>query len=242
MTRQGWVKWVIIPVAPVTRQRMKMRLLLVEDDDLIGSGLEISLRQAGYEVDWLRDGIAAQAALATAGYALVVLDLGLPGKSGSALLRMLRARGDTIPVLVITARGTVADRVRGLDEGADDYLAKPFDLSEVLARCRALVRRSQGRTRDAFVRGDIAIDLTSRVITRNASRIALTAREWAILIQLVGQRGVPQSRARLEDALYGWQDGVESNAIEVHVSNLRKKLGADFIRTVRGIGYVVEPA
>ncbi|CAG9217922.1 DNA-binding transcriptional activator QseB [Burkholderia gladioli] len=221
---------------------MKMRLLLVEDDDLIGSGLEISLRQAGYEVDWLRDGIAAQAALATAGYALVVLDLGLPGKSGSALLRMLRARGDTIPVLVITARGTVADRVRGLDEGADDYLAKPFDLSEVLARCRALVRRSQGRTRDAFVRGDIAIDLTSRVITRNASRIALTAREWAILIQLVGQRGVPQSRARLEDALYGWQDGVESNAIEVHVSNLRKKLGADFIRTVRGIGYVVEPA
>lgn len=242
MTRQGWPKWVIIPVAPVTRQRMKMRLLLVEDDDLIGSGLEISLRQAGYEVDWLRDGIAAQAALATAGYALVVLDLGLPGKSGSALLRMLRARGDTIPVLVITARGTVADRVRGLDEGADDYLAKPFDLSEVLARCRALVRRSQGRTRDAFVRGDIAIDLTSRVITRNASRIALTAREWAILIQLVGQRGVPQSRARLEDALYGWQDGVESNAIEVHVSNLRKKLGADFIRTVRGIGYVVEPA
>ncbi|WP_186112197.1 response regulator [Burkholderia gladioli] len=219
-----------------------MRLLLVEDDDLIGSGLEISLRQAGYEVDWLRDGIAAQAALATAGYALVVLDLGLPGKSGSALLRMLRARGDTIPVLVITARGTVADRVRGLDEGPDDYLAKPFDLSEVLARCRALVRRSQGRTRDAFVRGDIAIDLTSRVITRNASRIALTAREWAILIQLVGQRGVPQSRARLEDALYGWQDGVESNAIEVHVSNLRKKLGADFIRTVRGIGYVVEPA
>ncbi|WP_186054224.1 response regulator [Burkholderia gladioli] len=219
-----------------------MRLLLVEDDDLIGSGLEISLRQAGYEVDWLRDGIAAQAALATAGYALVVLDLGLPGKSGSALLRMLRARGDTIPVLVITARGTVADRVRGLDEGADDYLAKPFDLSEVLARCRALVRRSQGRTRDAFVQGDIAIDLTSRVITRNASRIALTAREWAILIQLVGQRGVPQSRARLEDALYGWQDGVESNAIEVHVSNLRKKLGADFIRTVRGIGYVVEPA
>lgn len=242
MTRQGWAKWVIIPVAPVTCQRMKMRLLLVEDDDLIGSGLEISLRQAGYEVDWLRDGIAAQAALATAGYALVVLDLGLPGKSGSALLRMLRARGDTIPVLVITARGTVADRVRGLDEGADDYLAKPFDLSEVLARCRALVRRSQGRTRDAFVRGDIAIDLTSRVITRNASRIALTAREWAILIQLVGQRGVPQSRARLEDALYGWQDGVESNAIEVHVSNLRKKLGADFIRTVRGIGYVVEPA
>ncbi len=242
MTRQGWAKWVIIPVAPVTRQQMKMRLLLVEDDDLIGSGLEISLRQAGYEVDWLRDGIAAQAALATAGYALVVLDLGLPGKSGSALLRMLRARGDTIPVLVITARGTVADRVRGLDEGADDYLAKPFDLSEVLARCRALVRRSQGRTRDAFVRGDIAIDLTSRVITRNASRIALTAREWAILIQLVGQRGVPQSRARLEDGLYGWQDGVESNAIEVHVSNLRKKLGADFIRTVRGIGYVVEPA
>jgi two-component system response regulator QseB len=217
-----------------------MRLLLVEDDDLIGSGLEISLFQAGYHVDWVRDGYAAEAALATTRYALVVLDLGLPGKSGTELLRALREARDTVPVLVLTARGTVADRVRGLDDGADDYLAKPFELSEVLARCRALVRRAQGRAGDEIVWRDIAIDLTTRTVTRNASRVALTAREWAVLIQLVSHPGIPQSRARLEDRLYGWQESIESNAIEVHISNLRKKLGAELIRTVRGIGYVVE--
>ncbi|VWC64302.1 two-component regulatory system response regulator protein [Burkholderia lata] len=219
-----------------------MRLLLVEDDDLIGSGLEISLSQAGYHVDWLRDGHAAAAALATTRFALVVLDLGLPGKSGTELLRTLRDAGDTVPVLVLTARGTVADRVRGLDDGADDYLAKPFELTEVLARCRALVRRSQGRAGDEIVWRDITIDLTAHTVTRDASRIALTSREWAILVQLVSHPGAPQSRARLEDTLYGWQEGIESNAIEVHVSNLRKKLGAELIRTVRGIGYVVDLA
>ncbi|MGK8206921.1 response regulator [Burkholderia cenocepacia] len=217
-----------------------MRLLLVEDDDLIGSGLEISLSQAGYHVDWLRDGHAAAAALATTRFALVVLDLGLPGKSGTQLLRALREAGDTVPVLVLTARGNVADRVSGLDDGADDYLAKPFDLSEVLARCRALVRRSQGRAGDEIVWRDITIDLGTHTVTRDAARIALTAREWAILVQLVSHPGIPQSRARLEDGLYGWQESLESNAIEVHVSNLRKKLGADLIRTVRGIGYVVD--
>jgi two-component system, OmpR family, response regulator QseB len=217
-----------------------MNILLVEDDDLIGSGLEISLRQAGYSVDWVRNGTDAALSLATTRYALLVLDLGLPGKSGTEVLRSLRDAGDDIPVLVLTARGTVADRVRGLDAGADDYLAKPFELSEVLARCRALVRRSQGRSHETIVWHDISVNLTTRTVTRNAARVPLTTREWSILTQLVTHQGVPQTRARLEDHLYGWQEGVESNAIEVHVSNLRKKLGADLIRTVRGVGYVVE--
>lgn len=217
-----------------------MRLLLVEDDDLIGSGLEMSLMQAGYQVDWLRDGELAAIALKTTRYALVILDLGLPGRSGQALLRGLRDAGDTVPVLVITARGTLADRVRGLDDGADDYLSKPFELSEVLARCRALVRRSHGRARDEIIWRDLTIDITARTVTRAGLRIALTAREWAILIQLVSNQGAPQSRARLDDTVYGWQDGVESNTIEVHISSLRKKLGAELIRTVRGIGYLVE--
>lgn len=217
-----------------------MKILLAEDDDLIGSGVEISLRQAGYDVDWVRDGHDAAVALAATRYALLVLDLGLPGKSGTELLHSLREAGDDIPVLVLTARGTVADRVRGLDAGADDYLAKPFELSEVIARCRALVRRSQGRSGEAIMWRDITVDLTTHTVTRNDSRVALTAKEWSILVQLITHQDVPQSRARLEDRLYGWTEGIESNAIEVHVSNLRKKLGADLIRTIRGIGYVIE--
>lgn len=217
-----------------------MKILLVEDDDLIGSGVEISLRQAGYDVEWLRDGRDAAIALATTRYALLVLDLGLPGRSGNDLLRSLREAGDTLPVLVLTARGTVADRVRGLDAGADDYLAKPFELSEMLARCRALVRRSQGRSGEPLVWRDIKVDLTTHTVTRNESRISLTSKEWSILVQLLTHQGMPQSRTRLEEQLYGWQEGVESNAIEVHVSNLRKKLGTELIRTVRGIGYVIE--
>jgi two-component system, OmpR family, response regulator QseB len=217
-----------------------MKILLVEDDDLIGSGLEISLRQAGYDVHWIRHGNEAAQALAVNRYALLVLDLGLPGRSGADILRTLRAAGDDIPVLVLTARGTVADRVRGLDAGADDYLAKPFELSEVLARCRALVRRSQGRNQDTIAWRDISIDLVARTVMRRTARIPLTTREWTILTQLITHQGVPQTRERLEAHLYGWQDGVESNAIEVHVSNLRKKLGSELIRTVRGIGYVVD--
>lgn len=219
---------------------LAMRILLVEDDDLIGSGLEMSLIQAGYHVDWKRDGYDASMALATDNFALMILDLGLPGRSGTELLRSLREEGDDIPVLVLTARGTVADRVRGLDAGADDYLAKPFELSEVLARCRALVRRSQGRIQETIVWRDIEVDVTMRVVTRNAETVALTGKEWAILTQLVTHQGVPQTKTRLQDRLYGWNDGVESNTIEVHVSSLRKKLGADLIRTVRGVGYVIE--
>lgn len=217
-----------------------MRILLVEDDDLIGAGVEICLRQAGYAVDWTRDGCDAAYALATTRYALVILDLGLPGRSGTELLKSMRDAGNTVPVLVLTARGTVADRVRGLDAGADDYLGKPFDLSEVLARCRALVRRSQGRSVETVAWGDLAIDLAAQTVRRNGVRVPLTAKEWAVLVQLLTHPGMPQSRSRLEESLYGWQEGIESNAIEVHVSNLRKKLGAGLIHTVRGIGYVVE--
>ncbi len=217
-----------------------MKILLVEDDDLIGSGLEISLGQAGYHVHWVRNGNDAAQALAANRYALLVLDLGLPGTSGAEILRALRSAGDDIPVLVLTARGTVADRVRGLDAGADDYLAKPFELSEVLARCRALVRRSQGRSQETIVWRDLSVDLVTRTVMRHAERVPLTIREWSILTQLVTHQGVPQTRERLEAHLYGWQDGVESNAIEVHVSNLRKKLGSDLIRTVRGVGYVMD--
>ncbi|HEY1996285.1 response regulator [Paraburkholderia sp.] len=219
-----------------------MRILLVEDDDLIGSGVEAGLRQAGFAVDWARDGRKANLALATTAYALVVLDLGLPGMSGTEVLRALRSGGNDVPVLVLTARGTVADRVDGLEAGADDYLGKPFDLIELLARCRALLRRSQGRGAEQIRYRNLAIDPGAQSVLRDEVRVALTAREWAVLLQLITHQGVPQSRARLEESLYGWQEEIESNAIEVHVSNLRKKLGADLIRTVRGIGYVVEKA
>ena len=217
-----------------------MRILLVEDDELIGSGVEISLRQAGYAVDWARDGREAELALATNQYALVVLDLGLPGRSGGELLKALRDARNDVPVLVLTARGTIADRVRGLDAGADDYLGKPFDLTELLARCRALVRRSQGRSVETIVWRDLSIDLIARTVTRGDTRIHLTSREWAVLVQLITHQGMPQSRADLEDSLYGWQEEIESNAIEVHMSKLRKKLGQELITTVRGVGYMIE--
>jgi len=217
-----------------------MRVLLVEDDDLIGSGVEAGLRQAGFAVDWARDGREANLALTTTDYALVLLDLGLPGMSGEVLLRQLRASGKDVPVLVLTARGTVADRVSGLEAGADDYLGKPFDLTELIARCRALLRRAQGRSAEVIRYRDLTVDPLARTVVVGDTRVALTAREWAILVQLITHQGIPQSRSRLEESLYGWREEIESNAVEVHVSNLRKKLGADFIRTVRGIGYVVE--
>ena len=224
----------------ILRMQLPMRILLVEDDELIGSGVEFALRQAGYAVDWARDGRQAELALATHRYALVVLDLGLPVRSGGDLLKALRDAGNDVPVLVLTARGTIADRVRGLDAGADDYLGKPFDLTELLARCRALVRRSQGRSAESIVWRNLSVDLLAQSVTRDDTRVSLTSREWAVLTQLITHQGIPQSRTDLEESLYGWQEEIESNAIEVHVSKLRKKLGADLITTVRGIGYVIE--
>lgn len=217
-----------------------MRVLLVEDDNLIGSGVEDGLAEAGMSVDWARDGRQAQLALDTTPYALVVLDLGLPRMSGTELLGWIRKRGDHTPVLVMTARDTVADRVSGLSAGADDYLGKPFDLTELIARCRALVRRAQGRGTETIEYGDLLVDPERLMVMRGNERIALTSRECALLVDLLANMGHPLSRARLQDSLYGWNEEIESNAIEVHVSNLRKKLGAKLIRTIRGVGYVME--
>jgi DNA-binding response OmpR family regulator len=217
-----------------------MRILLVEDDDLIGSGLEVALRNAGLTVDWARDGQHAELALATTHYQLLILDLGLPRLSGMDLLKSLRLRGNDIPVLVLTAKDTAADKVRGLDAGADDYLGKPFDLAELVSRCRALIRRSQGRSTELIAWRGLTVDPVAQTVSKDGARVALTAREWAVLIHLLTHAGVPQPRARIEESLYGWHEEVESNAIEVHVSNLRKKLGVDVIRTVRGFGYIVD--
>lgn len=219
-----------------------MRLLLVEDDDLIGCGIEAGLRQAGFTVDWARDGHKADLALTTTAYALVILDLGLPRVSGEEILRRLRDAGNDVPVLVLTAKGTVVDRVVGLEAGADDYLGKPFDLTELIARCRALLRRAQGRSIEVIRYRDLTVNPAAQTVEIGDTRVPLTSREWAILMQLLTNQGIPQSRSRLEESLYGWQEEIESNAIEVHVSNLRKKLGAKLIRTVRNIGYVVEKA
>ncbi|MFM0035509.1 response regulator [Paraburkholderia strydomiana] len=219
-----------------------MRVLLVEDDDLIGYGVEAGLRQAGFTVDWARDGHKAGLALDTTTYALMVLDLGLPRVCGMELLRRLRDAGNDVPVLVLTARGTVADRVGGLEAGADDYLGKPFDLTELIARCRALLRRAQGRSVELIRYQDLTVNPVAQTVEVGTTRVPLTSREWAILLQLLTHQDIPQSRSQLEESLYGWQEEIESNAIEVHVSNLRKKLGAGLIKTVRNIGYVVEKA
>jgi DNA-binding response OmpR family regulator len=219
-----------------------VRVLFVEDDDLIGCGVEAGLRQAGFTVDWARDGHEAGLALTTTTYALVVLDLGLPRVSGMDLLKRLRDAGKDVPVLVLTARGTVLDRVGGLEAGADDYLGKPFDLTELIARCRALLRRAQGRSVEPIRYQDLTVNPAAQTVDVGDTRVSLTSREWAVLMQLLTHLGIPQSRSSLEESLYGWQQEIESNTIEVHVSNLRKKLGARLIRTVRNIGYVVEKA
>jgi two-component system response regulator QseB len=219
-----------------------MRVLLVEDDDLIGSGIEAGLRQAGFAVDWARDGRSADLALSTTEYELLILDLGLPKISGMDLLKGLRTRRNDIPILILTARDTPVDRVEGLSAGADDYLGKPFDLNELIARCRALLRRAHGRSVEEIQYRDLSVDPSALAVTRGGQRLALTSRECAVLVELLTHQGAVLSRARLEESLYGWQEEIESNAIEVHISNLRKKLGASLIRTVRGAGYVVEKA
>ena len=216
-----------------------MRLLLVEDDRLLGDGLRAGLVQAGYAVDWVRDGEAAITALGTESFAAVVLDLGLPRRDGLSVLRGLRSRGDTTPVLVLTARDQLEDRVQGLDLGADDYVLKPFDLDEVAARLRALVRRAHGRATIILRCGDIALDPAARTVMRGSHAVELTLREFNLLQILLENPGRVMSRRALEEQLYAWDNLVDSNALEVHVHHLRKKLGNDAIRTVRGIGYTV---
>jgi len=217
-----------------------MRLLLVEDDRLLGDGISAGLKQEGYTVDWLTDGEAAEAALKTEHYDLMVLDLGLPRRGGLEVLKELRGRGDTLPVLILTARDTVAERVAGLDAGADDYLVKPFDLDELAARLRALQRRQSGRATSGIEHGELFLDPAAHAVTWAGQPVELSPREFAVLHMLLENRGKVLSRARLEEGLYSWDGDVESNAVEVYIHHLRKKLDAKLIRTIRGVGYIID--
>ncbi len=218
-----------------------MRLLLIEDDPMIGRAIRQGLLDAGFTVDWVTDGASAQLALANDVYELAVLHLGLTGKDGMTLLRELRARGVALPILVATARDTVAERIAGLNAGADDYLLKPFDLDELVARVRALLRRQAGRAEPEMRCGALALDPVRREVRLQGTPVALSAREFKILEALLQRPGAVLSREQLEDAVYGWQEEVGSNAIEVHLHHLRRKLGADTIRNVRGVGYKLVP-
>lgn len=217
-----------------------MRILLVEDDPMIGEGVVDGLNAEGYAVDWVQDGNSALIALRTTAFSLVILDLGLPGKDGISVLQEVRAQRMHIPVLVTTARDTVSDRVKGLDAGADDYLIKPFDLDELSARIRALLRRSVGRSEPTIERGRLLIKPETREVFFNGQPVLLSSKEYALLVALADRAGVVLSRGQLEEKLYNWDSTVGSNAIEVHIHHLRKKLADDAIKTVRGVGYLLE--
>lgn len=219
-----------------------MRILIVEDDRHIGAALQRALRAEDHAADWVLDGRSAETALQQGEYDLALLDLGLPRKDGLEVLESIRARRNPVPVLVLTARDTSADVVRGLDAGADDYLVKPFDLDVLLARVRALARRSAGRAQPLISHLGVTLDPTTRAVSRGGESVALTPREFAILEALLARPGAVLSRAQLEEKLYGWGEEIESNAVEVYVHGLRRKLGQEFIRNVRGVGYMIPKA
>jgi DNA-binding response OmpR family regulator len=219
-----------------------MRLLLVEDDPMIGESLEEGLRAENYAVDWVCDGSAAQRAAANGVYDLILLDLGLPGKQGIDVLTSYRNAGGEAAVLIITARDAPDDKIRGLDSGADDYLVKPFDFNEAFARIRALLRRRAGRMRPEIAHQGLVLDPSSHEATWQGAPLALSAREFALLQALLDKPGQVLAKATLEEKLYGWNEEVESNTIEVYIHRLRRKLGTDFIRNVRGVGYKVASA
>lgn len=214
-----------------------MRLLLTEDDELIGKSIREGLRREGYSVDWVRDGWAAERSLTQESYDLLVLDLGIPRKDGLTLLSDIRGTGNTIPVLVVTARDAIDDRVKGLDCGADDYLVKPFSAAELSARIRALLRRRAGRTETVFRAGGLELDPATHEVRLHGREVVLSPREFALLERLMRRPRAVVSKNHLEQNIYGWGEEVDSNAVEVHVSNLRKKLGSEVIATVRGVGY-----
>jgi two-component system, OmpR family, response regulator QseB len=216
-----------------------MRLLLVEDDPMVGASVQKGLRQDGFAVDWVRDGRAAELAIENDVYDVVVLDLGLPRKDGIDVLSGMRARGNAVPVLILTARDAVSDRVQGLDRGADDYLVKPFDLDELAARLRALLRRRAGRAEPRITHGELVLNPATREATLAGKPLALSAREFALLEALLDRPGAVLSRAQLEERIYGWGEEIESNTVEVYVHSLRRKLGTGFIRNVRGVGYTI---
>jgi two-component system, OmpR family, response regulator QseB len=217
-----------------------MRLLLVEDDEILGDGLVAGLTMEGYAVDWLTNGKLADEALKLNSYELIVLDLNLPDMDGMAILRALRSRKDETPVMVLTAKDTIADRVSGLDSGADDFVIKPFELDEVCARLRALARRSEGRSVPTIEYKGIVLDPASHQVTFHGEKMELSQKEFEILNFLMSNIGKVISRARLEESLYSWNSDIESNAVEVHIHHLRKKLDASLIRTVRGVGYIID--
>ena len=216
-----------------------MRLLLVEDDPMIGESVRKGMQQDGFAVDWVQDGRAAELALETNPYDTLLLDLGLPRKDGLEVLASLRRRGNPIPVLILTARDAVADRVKGLDAGADDYLVKPFDLEELAARIRALLRRKSGRADPVVQVGNLVLNPATHEASLDGKSIMLSAREFGLIHALAERPGVVLSRAQIEEKLYGWGHEVESNTVEVYVHSLRRKLGANLIRNVRGVGYMV---
>jgi len=217
-----------------------MRVLLVEDDTLLGDGIYNGLLQQGAAVDWVKNGPAAEVALEANRYDAMILDLTLPQGDGLTILQNLRAAGDSMPVLILTARDGVSDRVLGLDSGADDYMTKPFDMTELDARLRALIRRSKGRASPELRHGDLIIDLASLSVTRGSQVIPLSRREFALLHVLLENTGKVMDRKSLEESLYAWKDEVDSNAVEVHIHRIRKKLGIDIIRTIRGVGYIID--
>lgn len=216
-----------------------MRLLLIEDDIMIGESVRKGLRQDGFIVDWAQDGRAGELALDNSVHDLVLLDLGLPGKEGLEILQSIRHKGNRIPVLILTARDAVPDRVAGLNAGADDYLVKPFDLEELTARIRALLRRQAGRAEEAIRHGELTLIPATHEACLGGQVLSLSAREFALLQALLERPGVVLSVTQLEEKLYGWNDEVGSNTIEVYIHSLRKKLGAGFIRNVRGVGYMI---
>jgi len=218
-----------------------VRLLLVEDDELLGGGIEDALTRAGYAVEWVRSGPLALAALVQPGLDAVILDLGLPGMDGLEVLRRARDSGSGTPVLILSARDAVAQRVAGLDAGADDYLTKPFDVDELLARVRVLQRRARGAARNVLEHGHLRLDPAALSVTHDGRPVALQRREFMLLQKLLAAPGTVLTRAQLEESLYGWDGSVESNALDVHVHNLRKKLYPGVIRTVRGVGYIADP-
>lgn len=216
-----------------------MRLLLVEDDTMVGSAIRSGLRQMGYAVDWVRDGAAAELATGTTDYEAILLDIGLPKKTGLELLAHWRKQRNPVPVLIITARDAVADRIRGLDAGADDYLVKPFDLDELAARLRAVLRRGSGGATPMIEHGALTLNPATREVRLGGTVVKLSGREFALLQALLENPGVPLSRAQLEDRLYGWEEEICSNTVEVYIHALRRKLGSEWVINVRGIGYMV---
>lgn len=221
-----------------------MRVLVVEDDALLGDAIQAGLKQSGYAVDWMKDGVSAEQALATEPYAAVVLDLGLPRLSGLEVLRRLRSRNVQInnkqtPVLILTAMDTVGDRIKGLDTGADDYLSKPFDMGELAARLRALIRRASGKTEPLLEVAGVRLDPAAHRVLCRDKPVELSAREFAVLHALMLNAGKVLSRAKLEEQLYAWGEEIESNAVEVHIHHLRRKLFPELIETIRGVGYFV---